>query len=120
MSASASVLTQHEAGTTEHEWWSSPRWDGVASLDVPALTARYRRVLVVGAHPAHETLGVGGLMVDLAALELPMTVLIASSGEESQRRASERSRKAMGARRRRELERALLGFADYLDKDASQ
>ncbi len=111
MTDTAPAFTHRDAGTEESVWWSSSRWDHVPSLDVSAIAARYSDVLIVSAHPDDETLGVGGLMTDLADLGVSITVLVATAGEKSQPNASEHYQGLMGARRRREVEQALGGLA---------
>ena len=52
-------------------------------LDLPALAQRYAQVLVLSAHPDDETLGVGGLLADLADAGAAVSVLVATDGERS-------------------------------------
>lgn len=111
MSSSTARFTHAQEGTSESIWWSAPQWDDVPVLDVPATAARFSGVVVAAAHPDDETLGVGGLLTDLATLGLPITVLVATSGERSQPGLGESARARLGARRRREVERAVGGLA---------
>ncbi len=69
-----------DPGTAESVWLASDRWDAVPALDVPAVAHRYARVLVVSAHPDDETLGVGGLVADLAQVGARLQVLVATDG----------------------------------------
>jgi len=96
-----------DAGTAESTWLGSHRWDGVAVLDLPALLQRYARVLVVAAHPDDETLGVGGLLADLADAGAAVGVLVATDGERSHPVDGDRARAALAARRRREVRAAV-------------
>ncbi len=111
----APKFTHREAGTAESAWWNSPRWDAVPIVDVAALARRYPRVLIASAHPDDETLGAGGLLTDLADLGVSITVLIATSGERCQPHLSAPERNRMAARRRREVEQAVLGLAPHAE-----
>ena len=107
MSAAPVPFHHADPGTAESTWLGSPRWDDVPTLDVPALVRRYRRVVVVSAHPDDETLGVGGLLADLAAAGATVRVLVIADGERSHPLDDAEARRALGARRRREVERAV-------------
>jgi LmbE family N-acetylglucosaminyl deacetylase/SAM-dependent methyltransferase len=106
---SAVPVAFHHAdpGTAEHTWLGSPHWGSVAVLDVPAVVQRYAQVLVVSAHPDDETLGLGGLVADLADAGAAVQVLVATDGERSHPLDGDPARTALAARRRQEVERAV-------------
>ena len=102
------VPFQHtDPGTPESTWLTDERWDDVPVLDLTAVARRYRRVLVVAAHPDDETLGVGGLMADLADRGVTLDVLVATDGERSHPVRGSGARRSLAARRRAEVERAV-------------
>lgn len=107
MSAVPVPFHHADPGTAEHTWLGSPRWDDVPVLDVPAVGQRYAQVLVVSAHPDDETLGVGGLVADLADAGAAVQVLVATDGERSHPLDGDPARAALAARRRQEVERAV-------------
>ena len=72
------------AGTTSR-CWTCRRWRG-----------DYDRVLVVSAHPDDETLGVGGLVADLADRGVALDVLVATDGERSHPVGGSRARHCPG------------------------
>ncbi|MGB3593389.1 MAG: PIG-L family deacetylase, partial [Ornithinimicrobium sp.] len=84
MSASDAPFSHTDEGTPESVWWSCPQWDGVRVLDRAATAKTFTKVIVAAAHPDDETLGIGGLVTDLAGLGVPVTVLVATAGERSQ------------------------------------
>ena len=100
-----------DAGTPESTWLGSEHWDGVGVLDLPAVAQRYARVLVLSAHPDDETLGIGGLVADLADAGATVTVLVATDGERSHPLQGNQARAALAARRRREVQRAVRVLA---------
>lgn len=111
MSATPVPFHHADAGTAESTWLGSDRWDDVATLDLRAVVRRYARVLVVSAHPDDETLGIGGLLSDLADAGAGVCLLVATDGERSHPVGDERARTALALRRRREVERAVGGLA---------
>ena len=111
MTATAARFHHADAGTPESTWLGSDRWDGVPTLDVRAVVRRYPQVLVVAAHPDDETLGIGGLLSDLADAGAGLCVLVVSDGERSHPLQDPSAVAALGARRRREVERAVEGLA---------
>ena len=104
-------FSHNDPGTPESTWWASDRWDDVGVLDLPAVVQRYAQVLVLSAHPDDETLGVGGLLADLADAGAPVSVVVATDGERSHRLRGGRARAALAARRRREVQRAVRVLA---------
>ncbi len=104
-------FSHRDEGTPESRWWSSPRWDDVRVLDLAATVKTFTKIIVAAAHPDDETLGVGGLITDLAGLGAPITVLEATSGERSHPGLDHAARAVLGTRRRREVEQALSGLA---------
>ena len=96
-----------DPGTPESTWLADERWDQVPVLDLTAVARRYRRVLVVAAHPDDETLGVGGLMADLADRGMAPDVLVVTDGERSHPVRGSRARHSLAAHRRVEVERAV-------------
>lgn len=111
MTAAPPRFSHREQGTAESVWWSARQWDDVPTLDIAAAVNRFSTVLVAAAHPDDETLGVGGLVSDLADLGMALTVVVASAGEQSHPGLDEAARARLGAARRREVERAVSGFA---------
>ena len=96
-----------DPGTPESTWLADERWDDVPVLDLTAVARRYGRVLVVAAHPDDETLGVGGLVADLADRGVALDVLVATDGERSHPVRGSRARHSLAAHRRAEVERAV-------------
>ncbi len=111
MSTTPAPFAHTDAGAPESAWLGSDHWDGVGVLDLPAVVQRYARVLVLSAHPDDETLGIGGLMADLAHAGATITVLVATDGERSHRMQGAGARAALAARRRREVQRAVRVLA---------
>jgi LmbE family N-acetylglucosaminyl deacetylase/2-polyprenyl-3-methyl-5-hydroxy-6-metoxy-1,4-benzoquinol methylase len=107
MSATPVPFDSTTPGTPESEWLGTERWDAVAVLDVAAVTRRYARVLVVSAHPDDETLGVGGLVADLADAGATVEVLVATDGERSHPVDGSAARRDLAAVRRREVVHAV-------------
>ena len=70
-----------DAGTPEHRWAADPRWAHVPVLDLDAVAAGHRRVVVAAPHPDDETLGVGASIAALAAAGASVTILAVSDGE---------------------------------------
>ncbi|UJH70139.1 bifunctional PIG-L family deacetylase/class I SAM-dependent methyltransferase [Ornithinimicrobium sp. INDO-MA30-4] len=111
---SNTVQFRHEdEGISEAVWWSTPQWEDVPILDLVATASRFSTVLVAAAHPDDETIGVGGLLADLAALELPITVLMGTNGERSQPGLEESGRSRLGDQRRHEVQRAVEKLASH-------
>lgn len=113
MSSSTPLFTHLQEGTAESVWWSAPQWDNVPILDLPALTERFSKVLVAAAHPDDETLGIGGLLTDLATLGVPIHILIATAGERSRRGLDGAGRARLAQVRRQEVEEAVAGLAPH-------
>ena len=111
MSTTPAPFHHADPGTPESTWLGSDRWDAVPVLDVPGVVQRYARVLVVSAHPDDETLGVGGLLSDLADAGATLHVLVATDGEQSHPVGDAGARAALGTRRRREVEQAVHTLA---------
>ena len=68
-----------EPGTPEDEWLASKRWSLIPALalDDP------RRLVVLSAHPDDESLGAAGLIARVAALGIPVVVVVATNGDAS-------------------------------------
>ena len=111
MSIAPTPFAHTDPGTPESTWLGSDHWDGIGVLDLPAVVQRYAQVLVLSAHPDDETLGVGGLLADLADAGAAVNVLVATDGERSHPLGGTRARAALAARRRREVERAVRVLA---------
>lgn len=111
MTATTARFHHADAGTPESTWLGSEHWDTVPTLDVRAVVRRYPQVLVVAAHPDDETLGIGGLVSDLADAGAGICVLVVTDGERSHPLEDPQAVAALGARRRREVERAVEGLA---------
>ncbi|MGB3829487.1 MAG: bifunctional PIG-L family deacetylase/class I SAM-dependent methyltransferase [Ornithinimicrobium sp.] len=111
MSAPTTRFSHLQEGTSEALWWSAPQWDTVPVLDRAATAASFSKVIVASAHPDDETLGIGGLVTDLAELGVPISVLVATAGERSQHGLGDRARERLATLRRREVERAVSGLA---------
>ncbi len=107
MTTDAPSFHHTDSGTSEATWLGSDRWDTVGVLDLAAVVRRFTEVLVVAAHPDDETLGVGGLVADLAEAGASLHVLVATDGERSHPVAGADARAALAARRRAEVERAV-------------
>ncbi|WP_348787688.1 PIG-L family deacetylase [Leifsonia sp. NPDC080035] len=68
------------AETSASEWERSVREAGVPVLSAAEL-AGYESVVVFSAHPDDETLGAGGLLAAFAALDRPVSVIVATCSE---------------------------------------
>ena len=111
MSTHPVPFTHSDPGTPESTWLGCDHWDGVGVLDLPAVAQRYAQVLVLSAHPDDETLGIGGLVADLAEAGAAVSLLVATDGERSHPLQGRRARAALAARRRREVQRAVRVLA---------
>lgn len=111
MSATPVPFDSADPGTPESEWLTCERWDTAPVLDLAATVHRFPRVLVVSAHPDDETLGVGGLVADLAEAGAVVEVLVATDGERSHPVGGARARAELGARRRCEVQAAVQVLA---------
>jgi LmbE family N-acetylglucosaminyl deacetylase len=74
---------------------------------LPALPPPGSTVLVVSAHPDDETLAAAGLLQRLARLGVRARFVVATDGEAGYPDRTSEERRALAARRRRELRRAL-------------
>lgn len=100
-------------GTPERLWRA---WDGLARLqarDAAELVAPGRRGVVLAPHPDDELLGVGGLLVMLAALERELLIVGVSDGGASHPGSTAFTPQTLAARRRDESAAGLraLGIA---------
>ena len=68
-----------DAGTSAARWSSAGLIDAAPALDLAGL----RRLIVVAAHPDDESLGAGGLIATAADRGVPVTVVVATTGEAS-------------------------------------
>jgi len=70
--------TRWRNGGTPEKVWAASSWrSSLPALPIDDL----RRLVLVAAHPDDETLGAGGLLARVAALGLPISILVLSSGE---------------------------------------
>lgn len=110
MTTRGARFSRHDSSTSERRWWLAGQWDEVPALHLAEVVRRHPHILVLAAHPDDETIGVGGLVSDLSDLGAHLTVLVATSGEQSHD-LDDGSRAGLAAIRRRECERALTGLA---------
>lgn len=73
--------TATEPGTPESAWLSDRRWDHVPAVPPAAFDAE--RLIVLAAHPDDETLGVGAMVADSAAVGAEVVVVLATDGSAS-------------------------------------
>ena len=108
-------FTHDSLTPSEPTWLLSPRWDSVADLTTEDLVPARGRVVVCAAHPDDETLGVGGLVHDLAVAGHQVLVVVASDGEASHPLAHV-SPEWLAATRREECRTAVaaLGVAEVV------
>ncbi|HEX8498022.1 MAG TPA: bifunctional PIG-L family deacetylase/class I SAM-dependent methyltransferase, partial [Actinomycetales bacterium] len=101
------TFTHDGIGTAEAVWQASPQL-----AHVPALPAAPPTLLVVvAAHPDDETLGAGGLIAHLAALDVEVHVVVATAGEASHPGSPTYSRTELAALRSIELHDAVSRLA---------
>jgi LmbE family N-acetylglucosaminyl deacetylase len=90
-------------GTPAATWSADPRF-----RDLPALALRRTgRTVVVAAHPDDETLGVGGILAELADAGCPAEVVIVSDGSASHPGSPTLDAEALAGRRRAEVVEAV-------------
>jgi LmbE family N-acetylglucosaminyl deacetylase len=93
------AFTHDDRGSLPQDWA-----DAVRSAQPPLLElSRFRRVVVVGAHPDDESLGAAGLVATATAAGLSTTLLVATDGEASHPRSPTHAPETMARRRRDEL-----------------
>lgn len=68
-----------DVGTTAAQWSATDLIDSAPALDISGL----RRLIVIAAHPDDESLGAGGLVSMAADAGVPVTVVVATTGEGS-------------------------------------
>lgn len=92
-----------DTGTSVQEWAASGLIEQVRSVDITGL----RQLIVVAAHPDDESLGSGGLIAQLAAAGVSVTVVVATAGEASHPLSSTMRPAALAAIRRTEVAAAV-------------
>ncbi|MBB5639980.1 bifunctional PIG-L family deacetylase/class I SAM-dependent methyltransferase [Cryobacterium roopkundense] len=100
-------LGQWDDGTPEKVWAASDWRARLPALPIDDL----RRLVVVAAHPDDETLGAGGLIARVAALGLPISVLVLSNGDQSVPDSSPYSAERLAAIRRIDVMNAVAALA---------
>lgn len=75
------AFTHDQATTPEAEWLASPRIAQMLELHIDWATVE--KLIVLAAHPDDETLGAAGLLQQAAAYNVPIEVIVATSGENS-------------------------------------
>ena len=100
----------HPGATPEQVWQSWPGWADVPAAELPGPGAR---VVVLAAHPDDEVLGVGGLLVRLAARGCDLLLVSATDGEASHPESPTVTSAELAERRLHEQDAALteLGHA---------
>jgi LmbE family N-acetylglucosaminyl deacetylase len=100
------AFTHDDTGARPQDWV-----DALGGTDLPPLDlTRYRRVVLVGAHPDDESLGAGGLAATATGAGLPTALLVATDGEGSHPGSPTHTAAALGRRRRDELTAAALAL----------
>lgn len=97
----------HAPGTPESVWDAV----GFVARAAPLELDRYRRLIVVSAHPDDETLGAAGLIARLHGRGIPIELIVASDGERSHPHRRTTGAAALGHRRRKELVAATAHLA---------
>jgi len=100
----ATPFDHRDAGTAEAAWATSGLLQRLRPLDLTGL----RRLIVVAAHPDDESLGAGGLIAEAAGRGVPVTVVVATSGEASHPESPSTSPIQLAVLRRAEV-RAAVG-----------
>ncbi|RAN76757.1 hypothetical protein B5P43_22345 [Bacillus sp. SRB_336] len=75
------AFTHDQATTPEAEWLASPRIAEMSELHIDWATVQ--KLIVLAAHPDDETLGAAGLLQQADAHDVPIEVIVATSGENS-------------------------------------
>ena len=92
-----------DAGTANSAWLAAANWAGIPRVTLDGVTL----LVVVAAHPDDESLGAGGLIAMAHAAGIPVTVIVATSGEHSHPRSPSFSPERLSAVRRVEVVHAI-------------
>lgn len=96
----------HGRGTTEAAWRQSPWLAALPLLDMQALLAQARRLVVVSPHPDDEVLGCGGAIASACRRGLPVVLVAVTDGEACYPGDAWWTPQRLRQVRRQELERA--------------
>lgn len=96
-----------DSGTANATWLASEQWNRVSALSLDGVEL----LVVVAAHPDDESLGAGGLIATAHKAGIPVTVIVATAGENSHPLSSTCSPQGLSAVRRVEVVRAIDALA---------
>lgn len=99
-----------EPGRSEQSWFDTVAWSRLPAVDMGALTERWKRLLVVSAHPDDETLGAGAFVAQAAASGLPIDTVLVTDGEAAYPSADARAKAVLAEWRGREYDAALAAL----------
>lgn len=107
----APAFDHREPGTAESQWLGAPQWAEVDRARPADVLAGVDHLVVLAAHPDDETLGCAGLVSAASAAAVPVTVVVATLGEDSHPASPTHTPEDLAGRREDEVRRAVAEVA---------